>query len=278
VSRSEPGNPFYCAILEGRTHLRADEHDELILQAGDFVLIPAARHFSMTSVPPPENSRDSGHTLLSSGEVRIGNQSEPTDYRALVGYCVLQSSDSALLLSLLPKIIHVRGDSRLTMLVELVGEEARSHRPGKDMILSHLLEVLFVEALRSSAAMKASPGLLRGLADRRIAPALRRIHQAPERKWTVDKLARESALSRSAFFDRFQRTVGVAPIEYLHSWRMALAKDLLGRGTVGIAQVAEQIGYSSASTFSTAFRRYAGQSPAAYARADIERSRWERLK
>jgi AraC-like DNA-binding protein len=80
-------------------------------------------------------------------------------------------------------------------------------------------------------------------------------------------LAQTAALSRSAFFERFTRTVGLPPMEYLLAWRMALAKDLLRRQEFALAQVAERVGYGSASTFSTAFSRYVGQPPSHYARA-----------
>ena len=80
--------------------------------------------------------------------------------------------------------------SKMT-LVELVREKARADRPGKEIILSHLLEVLFIEAMRSTAATVAAPGLLRGLADERIAAALRQIHDSPGQPWTVDRLAWE---------------------------------------------------------------------------------------
>jgi AraC-like DNA-binding protein len=266
VRRSETGRPFYCAILEGRCCLAAEGHEAITLEVGDFVLIPAVHDFSVSSAPPPATTFDSPHMMLPGGEVRIGEPGRTPDYRALVGYCVLGSADASLLLSLLPRIIHVRGERRLATLVELVGEEARADRPGKEIILAHLLEVLFIEAMRSTAATVAAPGLLRGLADERIATALRQIHGAPERPWTVDRLARESALSRSAFFDRFQRVVGVPPMEYLASWRMALAKDMLWRGSDSIADVAERTGYSSTNTFSTAFKRHSGQTPARYAR------------
>jgi AraC-like DNA-binding protein len=266
VSRSEAGRPFYCAILEGRSRLAAEEHETITLEAGDFVLIPGARDFSMSNVPPFPTTATTSYTVLPDGEVRLGDPHQAPDFRALVGYCVLGSPDASLLLSLLPRIIHVRDERRLTTLVELVREEARAQRPGRDIILAHLLEVLFIEALRSSAGTSTSPGLLRGLADNRIATALRQIHDFPERAWTVEKLAKESALSRSAFFERFQRVVGVAPMEYLFSWRMALAKDLLKRGGDSIAGVAERTGYSSANTFSTAFKRLSGQTPAQYVR------------
>jgi transcriptional regulator GlxA family with amidase domain len=67
--------------------------------------------------------------------------------------------------------------------------------------------------------------------------------------------------------ERFSRAVGVAPMQYLLAWRMALAKDLLRRCEVGVAEVAERVSYSSASTFSVAFARHIGEPPTKYARA-----------
>jgi AraC-like DNA-binding protein len=81
----------------------------------------------------------------------------------------------------------------------------------------------------------------------------------------VAQLAAAAALSRSAFFERFSRAVGVAPMEYLLSWRMALAKNLLRRKDSGVAKIAERVGYSSASAFSVAFTRYVGLPPTQYA-------------
>ena len=129
------------------------------------------------------------------------------------------------------------------------------------------MEVLLIEALRATPADNAPPGLLRGLADARLAPAIREMHGQVARSWTVSQLAQTAALSRSAFFERFTRTMGMAPMEYLLAWRMALAKDLLRRRELALAEVAERVGYGSASSFSTAFSRYVGEPPSRYARA-----------
>jgi AraC-like DNA-binding protein len=86
----------------------------------------------------------------------------------------------------------------------------------------------------------------------------------------VAELAKAAALSRSAFFERFSRTVGLAPMGYLLAWRMALAKQLLRRREGAVTEVAERVGYSSASTFSVAFARHVGQSPMRYARLAVE--------
>ena len=101
-------------------------------------------------------------------------------------------------------------------------------------------------------------------------PRCSQMHESPTRPWTVAELAKEAALSRSAFFERFSRTVGVAPMAYLLAWRMALAKNLLRRNDGGIAEVAQRVGYSSASTFSVAFTRFVGLAPTRCAREQME--------
>jgi AraC-like DNA-binding protein len=274
VRRSEAGRPFYCVILDGSCRLAVDGPEPITLQTGDFVLIPAAHDFTMSSLEPVtlEDSNTSPVALLN-GEFRLGIQSGPPDIRLLVGYCVFGSPDAALLVSLLPQLVHVHGERRLATLVQLVGEESRELRPARDVILTRLLEVLLIEALRSTSGTAASPGLVRGLADGRLAAAIRQMHESPTRPWTVAQLAKEAALSRSAFFERFSRALGVAPMEYLLAWRMALAKNLLLRREGGVAEVAQRVGYSSASTFSVAFTRYVGLPPTRYAREQMESPR-----
>lgn len=126
-------------------------------------------------------------------------------------------------------------------------------------------------------ALSRQKTTLRGLADPRLAAAIRCMHEHPGHAWTVAMLAREAALSRSTFFDRFRRAVGTAPMDYLLTWRMALAQSRLRRGQGGITEVAKRVGYGSASTFSVAFARHVGVPPGRYAdsqaRASAESAR-----
>lgn len=267
VRRGEFGQPFYCAMLQGFACLTVDGHAPLALEAGDFVLIPAAHGFTMSSVDAPSTEQVTlDPVALPGGEFRLGTAAGEPDVRMLVGHCSFDSPDAALLVSLLPQRVLVRGEPRLATLVQLVGEESRHARPAREVVLARLLEVLFIEALRSGAGTSAPSGLLRGLADGRLAAAIRRMHEAPAHPWTVPQLAKEAALSRSAFFERFRQAMGVAPMEYLLAWRMALAKDLLRRQQASVTAIAERVGYRSASTFSAAFSRYVGQPPSRYAR------------
>jgi AraC-like DNA-binding protein len=288
VRYSAFGQPSFCTMLEGQCVLKVDQQEPLTLEAGDFLLMPATPGFTLSSPEPavpvfldPEQTRDT------TGELRHGRRSGPPDVRMLGGYFAFDSPDAALLVSLLPVLLHVRGVERLPVLVKLVRDESLDTRPGRELVLRRLVEILLVEALRSGSGSgsgsgsdsatgastqgdgrdgDAPPGLLRGLADARVAVGLRLMHGEPTRAWTVEVLARQAALSRSTFFDRFSRAVGLPPMEYLLAWRMALAKDLLARGDLAIADVAERVGYGSASTFSTAFSRYVGLPPGRYAR------------
>lgn len=264
VRRADSGRPFYAAVLEGGCRLAIDGEAGIVLREGDFVLIPAAHAFTTTSLDPPRRAAPSP-VEVAPGVFRLGDAEGPPNVRMLVGHCVFASSDADLLVSLLPRYVHVRGAARLTTLLGLVNEETRADRPGRDVVLARLLEVVLIEALRARAGPAAPSGLVRGLADDRLAAALRLMHDRPTESWTVAALAREAGLSRSTFFERFRCAVGVAPMAYLLAWRMALAKDLLSREAIGMAEVAERVGYSSASTFSVAFARYVGRPPVRYA-------------
>jgi AraC-like DNA-binding protein len=267
VRYSAFGEPSFCAVLEGRCRLLVDGHPPLTLEAGDFVLLPATPGFTMSGFEPVEpECLDPRVTSKLAGEIRHGARHGRPDVRLLGGWFVFGSPDTALLVSLLPSLVHVRGVERLSTVVRLVGEEASERRAGRELVLTRLVEILLVEALRATPGGEGPPGLLRGLADGRLAPAIREMHRRLARPWTVARLARTAGLSRSAFFERFARTVGLPPIEYLLAWRMAVAKDLLRRQDLGLAEVAEHVGYGSASTFSTAFSRHVGHPPGRFAR------------
>lgn len=265
VNRSETGQPFYCLMLEGCSELTIKGNPPITLEKGDFVLIPAALEFCMSSVEPP--AADVPETLpqmLAPGEFWVGDPGQPADVQTLIGYCQFDAPDAGLIVSLLPQFIHVRGESRLTMLVQLVMDECRAQRSARDIVLERLLELLLIEALRSILICNACPGVMSGLADERVSAAIRAIHARPEHSWTGAELAKAAAMSRSAFFVRFREAVGVAPMDYLLTWRMALAKKLLRGKDMTVAEVAEHVGYRSASAFSVAFSRHAGITPVKY--------------
>ncbi|GGI25431.1 AraC family transcriptional regulator [Bradyrhizobium guangdongense] len=266
IHRRSTGEPFYFAILEGRCRLIVDGQPPVALEAGDFVLVPAVHDLVNESLAPPPGRSVTMPTEISDGHFRVGRQDGAADLRMRIGHCTFGSPESALLVSLLPQMVLARGEPRLVTLMQLVGDETRARRPARELVLERLLEVLLIEALRCGAGTASAPGLSRGLADQRLAAALCAMHARPEHPWTVAELAMEAGLSRSAFFARFSRTVGLPPMEYLLAWRMALAKQLLRERDLGIDQVAERVGYGSASAFSVAFARHAGAPPARYAR------------
>jgi AraC-like DNA-binding protein len=268
VRYADFGHPSFCIVIEGSCRLAVDGQKELRLEADDFVLLPTTPGFTMSGFEPVVPEFIDPHlAALADGEVRHGTQDGPPAVRILGGYFIFDSEDSDLLVTLLPEQVHIRGVERLSILVKLLTDEAAEQRSGRELVLSRLVEVLLVESLRLTPTPETPAGLLRGLGDVRLAEAIRKIHADPARSWTMAQLAKEAALSRSAFFDRFTRNVGMSPMEYLLGWRMALAKDLLRRNEIDIADVAERVGYGSASTFSTAFSRYVGQPPGRYSKA-----------
>jgi AraC-like DNA-binding protein len=137
---------------------------------------------------------------------------------------------------------------------------------GRGLQSTKLPEMLLIEILRTylANAPASDRGWLAGLRDPVLAPAMKAIHTAPERKWTVDDLAKEAAVSRSSLDDRFRTVLGLSPIRYVNEWRMRIAQDLLATTEVTVAAIARRVGYDSEEAFSRAFKRAHGQSPSTW--------------
>lgn len=265
VDGDSDASPFFAVILEGSARLSINGQPSIALEKNDFVLIPAACRFTMSSNVENTNEADDPLRVTRLGdETRHGDPTGIPNMRVLVGRLAFGSPDATLVFALLPCLLHVQGQARLTALVQMIREEAEGDRPAKEIVLERQLQLLLIEALRSDAAGLGTPGLLRGLADKNLGPAIRQMHENPAKAWTVEELASAAMLSRSVFFDRFHKLTGMAPMEYLLSWRMALAKDMLRRKDGGMKEIARRIGYGSASAFSVAFSRFVGVAPSQY--------------
>jgi len=140
VRRSDEGLSFYCAVLEGACRLEREGDEPLTLHAGDFVLIPAAYNFALTSlVPPASPGVDTIPIEVAERHFRLGDPHADPEMLALVGHCMSESPDAGLLVSLLPGLVFVRDEKRLSLLVGLLKDEAQAQRSGKAFMLARML-------------------------------------------------------------------------------------------------------------------------------------------
>lgn len=260
--------PGFTLVLKGECWIEFAGKAPIRLAEGGFLLLPSTPAFSLysaTGIPclPVEPRSD---------PVRHGEQAGEPDFVSVGGTFSIAQVNASLLLALLPDLIHIPAaegrSTRFGKIIDLLSEECVADWPGKAMILERLLETLLVEALRwrSIGSEPRTAGLLNGMCDPALARALRAMHADVRANWTVAELARVAGMSRSAFAMKFGKTLGCAPIEYLARWRMAIAKDALLRGAKPLDRIADEIGYESASAFSTAFRKRLGMAPGRFAR------------
>jgi AraC-like DNA-binding protein len=155
--------------------------------------------------------------------------------------------------------------------------ESNERRPGGDAVLERLSEMMFVDAARRylESLPEDSVGWLAGLRERHVGRALALMHERPGHEWSLDELAREVGLSRSALHERFVRYLGQAPMQYLASWRVQLGARLLLESSRIVADIALEVGYDSEAAFARAFKRMVGMPPAAWRRAQAADPRLE---
>ena len=99
-----------------------------------------------------------------------------------------------------------------------------------------------------------------------IGRAIALIHREPERPWTVAMLARELAMSRSAFAARFTEVVGEPVMQYVACWRMQVAAGSLRDEGATVGELAARLGYRSEAAFARAFKRIKEELPGAVRR------------
>jgi len=264
---------FFHVLRRGRCLTRLAEGGETIeVVAGDVLLFPHddlhVIGSDLTLEPPPHEDRES---LPEEGLVRMQHGGGGALTQFVCGYLACDRRVFRSLLSSLPRLMRVSvadGDatSWLLQLLEVGVRESTSSHPGASSMLAKLAELMFVEATRRYAASLpvTQKGWLAGLRDPQIGKALALLHARPAEHWTVDGLAHEVAMSRSVLAERFVDLIGEPPMQYLTSWRLALAAQALRTGSETIARIAERCGYESESAFNRAFKREFAMPPAAW--------------
>jgi AraC-like DNA-binding protein len=159
-------------------------------------------------------------------------------------------------------------DDWIVHFARLAVAESQRKRPGGEVVLERMSEMMFVDLLRRYLERLPDDqrGWLAGLRDRYVGRVLGLMHEHPAEAWTMEQVAGRVGLSRSALHERFVRFIGLTPMQYLTNWRMQIASRLLTQSSATLASVALDAGYESDAAFSRAFKRAVGVSPSVWRR------------
>jgi AraC-like DNA-binding protein len=261
---------LFFRVDRGQCLLLRPNEEPIQLGPGDFLLVRTIAPFVLASdrqVKPVDSETLVATTRSTTMRVGLG-KTEPVTIRG--GRFVFDTANEELLVDLLPTLVHVAvsktKSARILALLSMNEVENDAPGPASDFVVARLMELLLVELLRGGAFVEqpTKTGMLQGLADPMTARTLVAMHREPAKPWSTSQLARLCGCSRSAFNLRFTSIVGVAPIRYLHRWRIALAKDELRRAERSIAEIAFLIGFQSSAAFTRAFTRSVGCSPTCF--------------
>lgn len=253
--------------------------DPIPLHCGDLVAFPHGDAHALVDSPDgialPAEHIIEGQNLDNYGPVVYGGNGLPATI--LCGYFRYDRENRHPLLAALPPLIHIRqADSYeftwLQTALNFMIHETRTARPGAEVVVDRLVEVLFIQMVRAYIEQSQMPaGILAAICDKQIGAALHQMHHAPAHAWTLDSLARHAGMSRSAFVSRFNQLVNQTPMQYLTFWRMQKARKLLTEARLSTSAVAELVGYQSEAAFSKAFKKVVGTGPGAFRRTASQR-------
>jgi AraC-like DNA-binding protein len=268
------------AAIVGQEPMRLDEGDVVIFPQGDHHVMSSAPGLRAEAVDeqafftprPPQLPFSLGIGMQGMTAARLdgGGVAETT---LVCGFLGCDARPFNPLLAAMPRALHMRGIARAGTswvgdLLRAAVEESNRKRPGGEAVLERMSEMLFVEILRRYADELApdQTGWLAGMRDAGVGRALSLMHARPAAPWTLEELAAQAGLSRSALHERFVHFIGQPPMQYLASWRMQVASARLRDTDAKVLDVAFDVGYENEAAFARAFRRIVGASPAAWRR------------
>ncbi len=253
----------YHVVLEGRMLVGVVGQKPIEIHAGEIILLPRNDMHTMASAAgiTPVSVADIIQESPEGGLLRIRYGGEGEQTCIICGFLGTRESFNPLLATL-PRLLHLdisKAASRawVETSVRFAAAELIRGRLASSDLMSRLSEVLLVEAVREYIATlgDSEPGWLKGLSDPNIGRALALIHGDIAAPWSADTLAKEVALSRSAFMGRFAQLIGMPPIRYLTVWRLEIAKRHLRETRMSVPQIAQAVGYESEEGFRRAFKR-----------------------
>jgi AraC-like DNA-binding protein len=264
------GIKFHAVVL-GECWVAVDGAEPVKIRAGECFLLPrgkpvrlasdmAAEPISLQSLLPPVH------------DGRIVTYNKGGEFLSIGGHFTLADGQADLLLNILPPFIHIReepGQATMRWCVEHMRQELSDPQPGDFVVAQQLATLVLVQALRLhlSDRRRDEVGWLFALADKRMRAAISAMHASPGSPWTLQLMAEQAGMSRTAFVSKFKETVGLSPMGYLTRWRMMLAADRLTNSRNSVAEIGLALGYKSEKSFGTAFKRIMNCPPRQYARA-----------
>jgi AraC-like DNA-binding protein len=277
----------YHMIAKGSGWAAVAGEPPVRLAAGDIVLFPQGDSHTLSSAPeiaplrrepawvfatrnePKPMPISFHHGVIEPGALM---PIEDANMVAVCGFLGCDLKPFNPLMSALPRILHLpaaRAGDWVARVIDQAVSESNSKRPGGEAVLERLAEMMFVDAARRyiDTLPEDATGWLAGLRDRYVGKALELMHERPDHAWSVDDLARDVGLSRSALHERFVKFLGDPPMHYLANWRIQLGARLLRESKRTVATIALDVGYDSEAAFSRAFKRIVGLPPAAWRRA-----------
>ena len=270
-----PGYIWFHVVTSGRLWLETEEGYTQWVRPGELALVPHGKGHWLRSGPgaPAPPIIDLPFEQVSDRYELLRYGGGGTRTILICGAVRFAHPAARNFVEILPQTIHIHASDSpetdwMQSTLRLMAAEAKELRPGGEAVMTRLADILVIQAIRSwiETDPAGRTGWLGALRDRQIGRAMALIHRDPGRPWTVAALARELAMSRSAFAARFSELVHEPAMQYLTRWRMQLAHSALEEEGATVAELAHRFGYRSEAAFARAFKRVIGTPPGAVKR------------
>jgi AraC-like DNA-binding protein len=264
-------------VLQGTVYLHAPGLDQpLRLEVGDMALMARGCLHSLSSDVGFENAKPvalaqawpsqsaaapdaEASNAVISGAYQFWHTPLHPFFAEMPDWFVLRAQDGAAS----PALLHS---------LQFLQEEMTQQALGSESIVYGLLDVIFVLLMRAIVQRQGQerPCWSQSIQDPQVQKAVQALHEDCARQWTLEALASHAGLSRTSLAERFRKTMGNTPLNYLRTVRMQKAMGVLSTSERSLEQIAQEVGYQDAFSFSKVFKRTLGVAPRAFRQQDAQ--------
>jgi YesN/AraC family two-component response regulator len=241
------------SVLSGKISCGHSPYEELVLCAGESVVVPPTQSFTFRYAPQEESK-----VIVLEAPVEVVNEI----LFQFNQYCPFPIQRNKKW-QFGKQVIHISNDSKVKQALQRLQDYFLEESYAQEIFIDLAIKELLLRILQSDArdlAQRRKPESQESGAEA-MEKVLQYIRQNIHEPISVEQLSQIACMSQAAFFRAFKEYLNMSPIDYINRERINFAKQQLIDFSKSVTDICYELGYNHMTYFIRVFKKYEGITP-----------------